>query len=185
MDQPTPDLPSPTPDPEPPTVPEIGPEPVAGPAPSPREHRIGARLGRLVGDEESVVTWTRGWVSREGRFHTMLAARTLDFGVVTDRSLQLYSTGFFTRRPRRRVYSSRFERIFVAHDDGRHGRRRLRISSRSTAPLWFELDASERAAEFARALLARARSQEPRPVEVAAEPRATADPVEPARSDEP
>lgn len=157
MDQPTPDPAAPPPDDA--VTPETGPGPVPPPADGTRDARIAARLARLVGDEETIVAWTQGWVSREVRLHTLLAARTLDFGVVTDQSLQLFSTGFFTRRPRRRVYTSRFERIFVASDDTRNGRRRLRISSRSTAPLWLELDASARAARFADALTERARSE--------------------------
>ena len=127
-----------------------------------REERIGARLQRLVGDEP-VLAWTQGWVSREVRLHRLLAARTLDFAVVTDRSLSLFSTGFFTRRPRRRVYNSRFERIFVADDAvaRRRRRRRLRITSRDAKPLWLELDGSGRAGAFAAELTTRAKTSQP------------------------
>jgi hypothetical protein len=184
MDQPTPDQPTPeqppsetvdateavesaagteaagiTPDPTTASAP-VG---ATGPTPAPqtREDRIGARLQRLVGTDEIVVAWTRGWVSREVRLHRLLAARTLDFAVVTNQSLQLYSTGFFTRRARRRVYNSRFERLFVADDEVRRGRRRLRVTSRTAKPLWFELDASERAITFADELIDRARTDQP------------------------
>ena len=181
MDQPTPDLPTPEPSPpapvetaeiaEPGEAAEVTPdaqtasepdvEPAGATAAPTREDRIGARLQRLVGADETVVAWTRGWVSRETRLHRLLAARTLDFAVVTDHSLQLFSTGFFTRRARRRVYNSRFERIFVANDEVRRGRRRLRVSSRNAKPLWFELDASARAVTFADELITRARADQP------------------------
>jgi len=126
-----------------------------------REERIGARLQRLVGDER-VLAWTQGWVSREMRLHRLLAARTLDFAVLTDRSLSLFSTGFFTRRPRRRVYNSRFERIFVADDAvaRRRRRRRLRITSRDAKPLWLVLDGSDRAGAFAVELATRAKTSQ-------------------------
>jgi hypothetical protein len=126
-----------------------------------RTARVAARLQRLVGDEERVLAWTQGWVSREVRLHRLLAARTLDFAVVTERSLVLFSTGFFTRRARRRVYASRFERIFVVDDVVARGRRRLRITSRDAKPLWFELDASDRSANFATELTARAKAAQP------------------------
>ena len=187
MDQPTPDQPTPeqpasepvaatepvespepteaaaiTPDPATASEPATTSAPAAAPAPAPRtrEDRIGARLQRLVGTDETVVAWTRGWVSREVRLHRLLAARTLDFAVVTNQSLQLFSTGFFTRRARRRVYNSRFERLFVANDEVRRGRRRLRVTSRTAKPLWFELDASPRAITFADELINRARTDQ-------------------------
>jgi hypothetical protein len=123
--------------------------------------RIGSRLQRLVGADESMVAWTQGWVSREVRLHRLLAARTLDFAVVTDRSLVLFSTGFFTRRPRRRVYEARFERIFVVDDTVPRGRRRLRVTSRDAKPLWFELDASARATTFANEVMTRSKAAHP------------------------
>jgi hypothetical protein len=171
MDQPTPDPPPPDtapPDTDP-VVDDAPSEPVAAPAPNPaptarddqRVGRIESRLQRLVGADEAMNAWTQGWVSREVRLHRLLAARTLDFAVVTDRSLILFSTGFFTRRPRRRVYDSRFERIFVVDDTVPRGRRRLRVTSRDAKPLWFELDASDRAATFADELIARSKAAQP------------------------
>jgi hypothetical protein len=142
-----------------PTDVRAGDERAEGPE-EPRADRIGARLQRLVGDER-VLAWTQGWVSREVRPHRLLAARTLDFAVVTERSLSLFSTGFFTRRPRRRVYNSRFGRIFVTADVVARGRRRVRITSRNARPLWFELDASDRAVAFVAELTARAKSFQP------------------------
>jgi hypothetical protein len=173
MDQPTPDPPppdtappetlapdSPAPDAvDPPAAAETSPAPTA--RDEQRETRVESRLHRLVGGDESMVAWTQGWISREVRLHRLLAARTLDFAVVTDRSLILFSTGFFTRRPRRRVYDSRFERIFVVDDTVARGRRRLRVTSRDAKPLWFELDASDRAATFADELIARSKAAQP------------------------
>jgi hypothetical protein len=164
MDHPTPEQP-----PEETPARESFPEttlPKARPAPTPvtapvtaRERRVEARLRRLVGDDEPVIAWTQGWVSRQVRLHRVLAARTLDFAVLTDRNLLLFSTGFFTRRARRRVYASRLERISVADDAVRKGRR-LRVSSRQAHPLWFELRPTERADAFADALMARVRAEQ-------------------------
>ncbi len=59
------------------------------------------------------MAWGRAWVWRDGRFAGVFAARTLDFTVLTDDSLFLVSTGFFTRRPRRRVYAITHDRLRV------------------------------------------------------------------------
>ena len=146
--------------------PTLDPPPPAAPTPDAdrgavRDERIEARLQRLAGDDEKVVAWVQGWISRETRLHRACAARTLDFAVGTERSRSLCSTGVFTRRPRRRVYDARFQRIFVAEDPVTRGRRRLRVSARGTRPLWFELDASERARAFADELSARWKAAQP------------------------
>lgn len=90
----------------------------------------------------------------------LLGARTFDFVVVTDRSLLLYSTGFFTRRARRLVYTSRLDRIFVTTDDVTRGHR-LRVTARQANPILVELRASDRATNFAEELGARARGEAP------------------------
>jgi hypothetical protein len=154
MDQPSPDQPTPEP-----SAPERNPDITVAPTRA-REERRATRLQTLVGADEKVIAWTRGWVSRERRLHRLLAARTFDFAVLTDRSLFLFSTGFFTRRPRRRVYSSRLDRLNVSnHAVGRSGRR-LRITARDAHPLWLELQGNrDRTATFADALVARARAE--------------------------
>lgn len=149
MDQPTPDRPAAVAPPES----ESTPDPTVIPV-SARDGRITSRLQALVGPEEPIVAWARGWVSRESRLHRLLAARTFDFAAMTDHDLVMFSTGFFTRRPRRRVYASSLERIRVA-DDHRPRGRRLRISSRAHRPLWIELNAGPRATAFADALVTR------------------------------
>src|SRR5665213_2749467 len=95
MDQPTPD-PAPTPD---------------HAAEADREDRVAHRLQARIETTEPLIAWTRGWVSREMRMHGVFAARTLDFGVLTDRWLYLLNTGFFTRRPRRCVYGARLAEL--------------------------------------------------------------------------
>jgi hypothetical protein len=149
MDQTTPEQPTPEP-----LAPERNPDTTATSAPT-REERVATRLQTLVGADQDIVAWTRGWVSRELRLHRLLAARTFDFAVVTDQNLFLFSTGFFTRRPRRRVYSSHLDRINASDHVGPRGRR-LRITSRNARPLWLELRVSDRAMIFADALVARA-----------------------------
>src|SRR5437879_12894149 len=61
MDQPTPDRPTPEP-----SAPERNPEIAVAPTRT-RDERRAARLQTLVGADENVIAWTRGWVSRERR----------------------------------------------------------------------------------------------------------------------
>jgi hypothetical protein len=106
--------------------------------------------------DEPLVAWTQGWVSREIRMHGVFAARTLDFAVLTDSSLCLVSTGFFSRRPHRRVFAARLDDLVVANETIGRGRR-LRIMSAATRPLRLELRANETTAAFANALVTRTR----------------------------
>jgi len=76
--------------------------------------------------------------------HLLLASRHRDFVVVTDRRFLLVSTGFFTRRPRRRVHADRIDGITVA-GAGRRPGRCLRVESPSHAPLLLQLGGSARA----------------------------------------
>ena len=105
-----------------------------------------------------MVDWARPWVSRGSRIHRLLAARTLDFAVLTDDTLTLVSTGFFSRRPRRRVYCAELHELTVADDVVPKGRR-LRLSSGTGHDLWLELGADARATAFADSLVARTRRE--------------------------
>ena len=124
--------------------------------------RIGNRLkvlatARLERDEQ-LVTWTRAWVSVDGRFNFLLAARTRDFAVLTDRRLMLWSTGFFTRRPRRRLLADRLDEVTVTRIplDGR----RLIISSRGHRRLRLDLAATAQGQRFADDVVRRVRPTE-------------------------
>ncbi len=92
-------------------------------------------------------------MSRDGRLPHALAARTLDFAVLTDDELVLISTGFFTRRPRRRVYGMPLDRLFVAECEAKRGSR-LRVGAATHRPLLLELRATPRNDAFADELLA-------------------------------
>jgi hypothetical protein len=133
-------------------------DPAPDPAPAPAD-RVTGRLQSVLG-REPIVAWTRGWVSREVPMHTLLAARTLDFAVVTDRSLSLVTTGFFSRRPRRLVYTASFDKIFVSLETVARGRR-LRTASDTTHTLWIELGDTERETAFTAALVARSQTRQP------------------------
>ena len=92
----------------------------AEPAPAPDAFAgtaIGRRLYKLASTRfepgESAIAWCRVWVSRDGRGSSVVAARHRDFAVVTDRRLMLWSCGFFTRRPRRRVLTDRRDDLTV------------------------------------------------------------------------
>ena len=99
----------------------------------------GRRLAELVRQrpDEHSIAWTRAWMSRDGRWNWLLAARHRDFVVLTDRRLLLCSCGFFTRRPRRCV----FDETLRAVERGRHrrsrrtARRHLRLSGWRGRPL--------------------------------------------------
>jgi hypothetical protein len=137
----------PTPEPVPPTL--IGPPR----QPSRAERRLRAKLDQ----GERLVMWTQGWISRDGRMHALLAARTLDFAVITDRRLCLFATGFFSRLPRRRVYENAFESLQVSPTGTQRGHR-LRITSRRHRPILLENHNTEHNVAFALELVVRTRS---------------------------
>jgi hypothetical protein len=94
-------------------------------------------------------------VSRAGRLNKVIAARTLDFVVCTEHDLVLFSTGFFTRRPRRRVYASSFDRLRVSVRQAKRGHE-LVVSSLDHRPLVFQMRKTERSAALVDALTAHA-----------------------------
>jgi hypothetical protein len=129
-------------------------EPVSSPAPASGD-RVASRLQAAVG-AEPVVAWARGWVSREIPLHGLLANRTRDFVALTASSLVLVTTGFFTRRPRRRVYTVRLDELAVEVADTRRGRR-VRVSPASGRPLLVDLGADARSDALVSALATRTR----------------------------
>ena len=110
------------------------------------ERRIAAAVG-----EEPIVCWARAWVSRDGRMHAF-AARTPDFVVVTERSLYLVSTGFFTRLPRRTVFGEFRTRVVSQERPSRRGFR-MAITAVEHKPLLFEMRRNARTSAVVRALL--------------------------------
>ncbi len=62
---------------------------------------------------ETVTAWCRVWYSRPVRLQ-WASARFRDFAVLTDRRLMMYSAGWLTRRPRRRVLADRLDDLMVA-----------------------------------------------------------------------
>jgi hypothetical protein len=133
------------------------PTPVSSPA---RDNRVTQRLQNIASGR--IVDWTRGWVSREGRLHTLLAARTRDFVVLTDSDLELITTGFFSRHPRRCVFSSKLNETRLTSELIGSGRR-LRVTTLDAHqiwahPIWIELPANDATAAFTSALAARAQS---------------------------
>jgi hypothetical protein len=122
------------------------------------------RLQRKLGPGVHIVAWGRAWVSRDGRMHTVFAARTFDFVVCTDDRLVLYSTGFFTRRPRRKVYEMTFDRLRVEPRQAKRGQAKrgshLRLRTTGHRPLLFDMGTKARNTAFATELLARTRRPE-------------------------
>jgi hypothetical protein len=87
------------------------------------EQRLQRAVQARLEPDEHLVAWTQAWVSRYRRFHSLLALRNRDFAVVTDRRLMLWSTGFFTRRPKRRVLADRLDEIAIESTSRDPGRR--------------------------------------------------------------
>jgi hypothetical protein len=102
-----------------------------------RELRLRARVAKVAEEGDRVIAWTQGWVSREGRFHAF-AARTFDYIAVTERELLLFTTGFFTRRPRRLVFAAPLDVLRITDPEPSRGRG-LVIHRPRQRPLRFEL----------------------------------------------
>ncbi len=134
-----------------PTTPPPGPPSEVVPRrPPARRSRIERRLQAKVGDEP-VVAWTRAWVSRDGHAHTLVAARTLDFCVLTDRALYMFNTGFLSRQPRRKVYASRIDRLTATFR--KQGRvPRLLLASAAHRSLRLDVRSNQRGRRFAQLL---------------------------------
>jgi|1185.fasta_scaffold369414_2 hypothetical protein len=127
--------------------------------PPPRQpNRAERRLRALLDPGERLITWTRGWVSRDGHMHRVFAARTLDYAVISDSKLYLFSTGFFTRQPRRRVYASEFEHLQVSSTGTKRGHRMRILSPRRHQPILLENRNTEHNVAFALELVIRTRS---------------------------
>jgi hypothetical protein len=103
---------------------------------------------------EELSCWCRAWVSRDGRLAGVFGARTRDFAVLTDRRLMLWSTGFFTRLPKRRVLTDRLDNLTI-EDIGRRPNRSLRIRAFARRPLRFEFSRRPTAQEFVSLLVER------------------------------
>jgi hypothetical protein len=104
---------------------------------------------------EELSCWCRAWVSRDGRLSGVFGARTRDFAVLTDRRLMLWSTGFFTRLPKRRVLTDRLDDHTI-ENIGRRPNRSLRIRAFARRPLRFEFSSRPAAQEFVSLLVERA-----------------------------
>jgi hypothetical protein len=114
------------------------------------ERRVRSVVEPRLEPGETFVAWTPAWVSRQQRLHRVLAARTRDFAVVTDRRIMLWSTGFFTRRPRRRVLAERLDECTITV--GRGGLRRVSVRKPAQRALLLEFGRRDPADAFTRAL---------------------------------
>jgi hypothetical protein len=127
--------------------------------------RTANRLRKLTHDEsltdEEYLAWTRAWVSRDGRWNVMFAARHRDFVVLTNRRLLLCQCGFLTRRPIRKVFDVPRRRVY-AEPVERDSHRRLRVTGFQRKPLRIEFGSNDASAQIAEALLA---SPPPAPTE--------------------
>ena len=121
--------------------------------------RTEARLRKLAGRKEPyagpIVARARGWVSRDGSLH-MFASRFLDFAVLTPDHLVLCSTGFFSRRPRRRVLREPLGRLEVV-GLGPEPVHAVRVVGTFSRAIRIELPSNQAGYTFARELLARTR----------------------------
>jgi hypothetical protein len=109
------------------------------------------RLQSKLDEDDELVAWARAWVSRDGRMSSVFASRTLDYCVLGRDGFYLFSTGFFTRRPRRRVFRAPLDRLIVSVRKSGPPER-LRLSVRGHRPLLLDLRRSARSQPFADAL---------------------------------
>ena len=121
--------------------------------PVPLERRLRRLAGRKGAYRGPIVANTRGWVSRDTRWH-IFAARFLDFAMLTPEDLVLCSTGFFTRRPRRQVLHEPLTRLFVTKV-GPEPTRTLRIIGDFSSPIRLELRDEPESVTFINELIAR------------------------------
>ena len=117
------------------------------------ERRLRRRAGRSGTYRGPIVATTRGWVSRDARWH-IFAARFLDFVVLTPEHLVLCSTGFFTRRPRRQVLREPLNRLSVTRI-GPEPSHSIRIVGDFSRPIRVELRDEPESAAFIDELIAR------------------------------
>jgi hypothetical protein len=135
-----------------PDAPDFGDAPMSA-----TERRLRRLTGRSAAYRGQILAISRGWVSRDGKMH-ILAARFLDFAVLTPEHLVLCSTGFFTRLPRRRVFREPLSRL-VVFPRGPEPIRALRIVGDFDRPLLLELRNDALSIVFAQELLARTRHE--------------------------
>ena len=119
------------------------------------EARLRQVTGRKTAYEGPIVAIARGWVSRDSRMH-LFAARFLDFAVLTPEHLVLCSTGFFTRRPRRRVFREALGKLEIV-PLGSEPIRTVRVVGSFNRPIRMEMRPSEAGITFVRELLASTR----------------------------
>jgi len=115
------------------------------------ETRLRRLMGRAAPYPGEILAVTQGWVSRDSSLH-VFAARFFDFAVLTPEHLVFCSTGFFSRRPNRRVFREPLNRLVVAAR-GSGAPRTLRLVGDFRHPLLLQLPDSRRNLAFARELL--------------------------------
>jgi hypothetical protein len=126
----------------------------------PENHRYEPRLRSIAGRKTTyqgpIIGISQGWVSRDAKWHAF-AARYLDFVMLTDEHLVCFSTGFFSRRPRRRVFREPLNSLVVI-PRGQEPIRALRIVGDFNRPLLFQLKSDANSLAFARELVERTRA---------------------------
>jgi hypothetical protein len=115
------------------------------------EDRLRRAVDARLEPDESFVVSARAWVSRYSKWHLLLAARNRDYVVVTDRRLMLWSAGFFSRRPRRRVLAERLDEVTV-ESVGRDPGRKMAVRRSGRRALLLELGKDDRSDRFSIAL---------------------------------
>jgi hypothetical protein len=120
--------------------------------------RVGRRL-RVLNTEglqpgEQLQSWTRAWISRDGKYNALFAARHPDFVVLTTHRLLLWSCGFFSRMPRRKVFDERRDVLAVTPIVARRGHA-VRVEVVQRHALRFDFRSDDGAREVAGPLLGR------------------------------
>jgi hypothetical protein len=123
------------------------------------DSRAGRRLRVLNAEglhpDEQLLSWTRAWISRDGKYNVLFAARHPDFVVLTTQRVLLWSCGFFTRMPRRKVFDERREVLAVTPIVTKRGCA-IRVEVGPRHALRFDFRSEDGARNVAGALLGRA-----------------------------
>ena len=124
------------------------------------DDRFRLLVHRRLEPGETIGATARVWTSRPSRL-PRFTARYRDQAVVTDRRLMVWTCGWWTRRPRRRVLADRLDELTIMNATGPTRRSRvstgivlrLRVDHSGRRPVVFDVGPDDASQRFARILL--------------------------------
>lgn len=116
------------------------------------ERRIRQLVAPRLSPDERFAGCCRAWVSKATRLRSVTELRRRFVVVTTNQRLMLFSTSFWSRRPRRRVFTRRLDELAVI-DIGSTPLRRLELPRENEPPLVVDLGSDDRCRSVALSLL--------------------------------